>query len=849
MSRALAVTVFGLLVVSFAPLARAQVPDPEARPTRGVHVAGATRAGDADATSLSSNPAQLGLLPAGGLALAQDYGARGALLAGRGSALFLGGPALHGGLALSLAYVGDSEAWGVERHGIFALGYALRFGDATAFGASWTHVWGSRWGGTDTFDLGLSRRFGRWAAVGLVVEDVGEPTSSASSARAGATLPRLWAGELVARPLGTDRLELAVGASHVEGEPWRWLVPRARLGARLASGLRAFAAAATLPRGSQLALASGADYQAELGLAFDLDHFGVTASGRAAFPGAGGGDAAGDGALVLRFEGLRRAPLVARANVVRVRLEHLESDRAYVATVRRLRALAGDPNAAAVVLHVETEGLGLGRVEELRDLVAGLRARGKKVFAYGAFPATRDYYLATACDAIFMHPAGALALTGFAQSVTFYKRALDTLGVHVDLVRIAEYKGAMEPFVFEEQTAPVKANRNDLLDDVFRRLLATLARARAASGPRDEAAARALVDRGLFTPEEARAAGLVDAVADDDELEKVLARALGRDQVAIRDADAAPLDEAWPSRRVAVVFAEGTIVDGASHRLFGGAVAGSDSIVAALEACRQDGSVRAVVLRVNSPGGSAYASDVIAREIVKVRKAGKPVIVSMGDIAASGGYYIAAPGDAIFAEPSTLSGSIGIFSYKVDAQKLLGTLGVGVETYRRGEHADYMSPFRPWTPAEVKIAQEKIRHLYDLFLTTIVDGRKSHGLDTRDKVDALGRGHIWTGAEAQARGLVDRLGGVSDALDLAATLGHVPTNRDGFPNMTILPPETGGLIGQLRNLGLVASDDDETALHDHLRALAGPALKLLAPLLLNGGEGTLARVPYEIELR
>jgi protease-4 len=326
--------------------------------------------------------------------------------------------------------------------------------------------------------------------------------------------------------------------------------------------------------------------------------------------------------------------------------------------------------------------------------------------------------------------------------------------------------------------------------------------------------------------------------------------ALGRPHVTVPDADPAARPDAWPSRRVAVVFAEGTIVDGSSRRMpFGfGAVAGSDSIVEALEACRKDGSVGAVVLRVNSPGGSAFASDVIAREIVKVRKAGKPVVVSMGDIAASGGYYIAAPGDAIFAEPSTVSGSIGIFSYKVDAQKLLGTLGVGVETYRRGEHADYMSPYRPWTPEEVKIAEAKIRHLYDLFLSTVAEGRKARGL-TRERVDELGRGHIWTGAEAQAHGLVDRLGGISDALDLAATLGHVPVARDGLPAVTNLPPESGGLLGQLRSLGLANDETDASFLRARLESLGAPILRLLAPLLFNGPEGTLARAPYEIELR
>jgi protease-4 len=260
--------------------------------------------------------------------------------------------------------------------------------------------------------------------------------------------------------------------------------------------------------------------------------------------------------------------------------------------------------------------------------------------------------------------------------------------------------------------------------------------------------------------------------------------------------------------------------------------------------------VAAVVLRVNSPGGSAFASDVVARAIGKLRKAGKPVVVSMGDIAASGGYYISAPADVIFAEPSTLSGSIGIFGYKVDVRKLMGTLGVSTETYRRGLHADYLSPYRPWTDEEIKIAAEKIRHFYELFLTTVVDGRRAQGL-TRARVDEIGRGHVWTGAQARSLGLVDRTGGVTDAIDLAAQLGHVPFNRDGLPPLMVLPRPAGGLFHLLTSR---SEDDDEaeaaSALRETLsRSGAAAALRLLAPFLLGNGTGIEARLPYDLEIR
>jgi protease-4 len=851
-----------LALVTLAGDARAQLTsDPEARPTRGAHIAGASRAGDADPTHVQENPAQLGLLPAGGLSVAADVWSDKAPLPGRGGGLFAATPFLHGGVGFGLSYVGATPLLGVEAHTTMQLGYGLALGKAAALGVSWVHVWGSRFAGTNSFDLAASARLARYAALGLVVEDVGAPTPNAPAisipamaAIAPPSLPRLWAAELALRPLGTERLEIAVGASHVEGEPWRWIAPRARVGAVLTPGLRLYALGATLPRGTQYAFASGADYQVEVGLAFDLEHLGLTAGGRAGFPGTGGGEAGAGAALLLRVEGQRRAPLVAPAYVARLDLEHVSGDAAFIELVRRLRALEVDRSVAAVLLHVDDLPLGLGRIEELRDLVLGLRARGKRVFAYGSFPSTRDYYLATACDAIVLHPAGELSLTGFSQTVTFYKRAMDTLGVNVDLVRIGEFKGAMEPYVFNEQSAPVRANKNDLLDDVFHRFLTSVARARTGGGRAlDEARVRILVDRGLFTPYEAQLVGLVDAVKDDEELEAWVRQSLGRSSIAIQEPDSSPLAEAWPSRRVAVVLVDGAIVDGKSRRFpFVEDLAGSDTLVQALEECRRDSSVRAVVLRVNSPGGSAFASDVIARVIGKLRRAGKPVVVSMGDIAASGGYYISAPADAIFAEPSTLSGSIGIFGYKVDVRKLLATLGLGVETNRRGAHSDYLSPYRPWTDEEIKIAAEKIRHFYELFLGTVAEGRRARGL-TRARVDEIGRGHVWTGAEAQGLGLVDQMGGVAAAIDLAARMGRVPVERSGLPALAILPRPQGGLLERLVGLGsseTASASDVEQHITARLAAAGvSSALRLLAPLLLGDGTGIEARVPYDLDIR
>jgi protease-4 len=809
--------------------------DADARPTRGVFVTGGGRTGDADATALELNPGALGLVPATSFALAADIWGENTPLPGRGAGFFLGGPVIaHSALGVGLQFVGSSPAVGVQSHTKFQLGYALRFGRNAGLGLTWAHLWRSAADGVDTFDIGLSLRPLRYVALGAVVEDVGDPRG----------LPRLWAGELVLRPLGTDRLEIAAGASHVQDQPWSHVSPRGRLAALLVDGLRLYAEGESVARASATAFESHADYRFSVGLAIDIDHVGLTAAAHVGVPGVG--DNGAGAATVLRVSGERRAPVLSPAVVARVSLDGVHTDRDYLELVRRLRAMAADRDVAAVLLKIENLELGPGRIEEVRDLVAALRARGKRVFAYAPFPSTRDYYLATACDTIVLHPAGELSLNGLSQTVTFYKGALDRFGVNVDLVRIAEFKGAMEPFVMTEHSAPVRANKNEVLDDVFRRIVAAVASARSRAGRAiSEADVRALVDRGLFTPAEAQVAGLVDAIKSEAELEDYLRQALGGRRILLRDPDPGPTHpRAWPSRRVAVVLVDGAIVDGPSQQFPFGveSLAGSDTLLEALEECRRDPSVGAVVLRVNSPGGSAFASDVIARAIGVLRKAGKPVVVSMGDVAASGGYYIAAPADAIFAEPSTISGSIGIFAYKVDVRRLMGMLGLSSEVFRRGAHADYLSPYRPWTDAEIKIVADKIKHFYGMFLDTVAEGRRARGI-TLARADELGRGRIYSGAAAMGLGLVDQMGGLGAAIDRAARLGGAPLGADELPEIKVLPRSPPSALQKLVGL---AGETERIDPPPGMRA----AFRLLAPLLFGGGAGGVqARMPYDLDIR
>ena len=829
--------------------ARAQLSDPEFRPTRGPQITDARRAGDADATAVELNPAQLGLLTGGSLELVASGGTQASAAASRnrrGAGLYWGAT-IFGPNAIGAALTGVSDSGYGIGHTTLRLAYALRLGRGMALGAAWGHIWGGPFAGADTFDIGLSIRAGRWAALGVTVEDGWQPNS----------LPRLWNAELALRPIGTDRLEIALGAAHANGDQWKLFVPRARVSVTLVEGLRLYAEGERVPAGTAVAFEGGADSRVGVGMALDFGRAGGAIGVYGRFPdiGSAGGSVAG------RFHvtGERGPELVGPAYVVRVSLEGVDDDRAFVGLVRQLRALAADKPVAAVLFKIEKTELGTARIEELRQLMEFLRSHGKRVFAYAPSPSMKEYYLASAADAIVLHPAGELALNGLSQTVTFYKGAMDRIGVQVDLVRIGAFKGAMEPYVLTEQSPDVRANKALLLDDVFNRMTTAIAADRTRAGKRLSAGdLRTLIDRGLFTPPQAQAAGLIEGIADQGELEMVIARAMGRPNVGITELEKAPVAPgAWPGRRIAVVLVDGAIVDGPSQELpFGlASMAGSDTLLAALEECKGDPTVGAVVLRVNSPGGSAFASDVIARAVVKIREAGKPVIVSMGDTAASGGYYMAAPADVIFADPSTITGSIGIFAMKVNGAKLVNMLGINVETNRRGAHADYLSPYRPWTDAELKMVMEKMRYLYGTFIETVAAGRASRGL-TVAKVDELGRGQVWTGALAQSVGLVDKLGGLGDAIDEAVRRSGVPVGRDKVPEIHVLPRAPLGFVRKL-----VSGADEALGggpapaanvklgpaalLTPELRA----ALRFVAPTLLGGGSGYQARMPYDIDIR
>jgi protease-4 len=435
----------------------------------------------------------------------------------------------------------------------------------------------------------------------------------------------------------------------------------------------------------------------------------------------------------------------------------------YGGLLLRLGAVRADPEVAAVVLVIDDLPLGGGRVEELRAAMTRIKQQ-KPVLAYVRGGGTREYWLATAATAIATAPGATLDITGIGSSALFFRDAFARAGIAFEVVAAGSYKSAPEPLVRTEASPAAREATNALLDDVFGRIVADVAEARHLSADQ----VRALVDRGLFGAAEAKEAGLVDALVWPDELQAWASAVSGR-RVRLGgsyEPEPTRAAERWGRPPVIeVVRVEGAIVAGKSRRAPVGdeALAGARTIAAQIRHAADDREVKAIVLRVDSPGGDGFASDLIWREVVRARER-KPVIASMGDLAASGGYLAAAGADVIVAEPSTLTGSIGVFIVKPDLSGLLSKLSIGREGYARGQNAEIASVTRAWTVAERVAVEKQIDGFYRIFVARVAEGRRL----SPDAVEAVAQGRVWTGRQALERGLVDVLGSLEDALAIAS---------------------------------------------------------------------------------
>ena len=436
--------------------------------------------------------------------------------------------------------------------------------------------------------------------------------------------------------------------------------------------------------------------------------------------------------------------------------------------VGTLRKAAADDRIRAVVLAPSPQPLQWGMAQELRGAVAAFRESGKRIVAYLEYGGSQAYYLAAACDEVFLAPTSTLDLVGVAWYELFARDALDKIGAYPDMLHAGDFKTAANLYTEQTFTPEHREMTEALTRDFFDQLALGVARGRRML----IGDVHALIDDGPFLPGDALARGLVDGLLYEDELLERLAD--GDEPLEpLSLADYRRVDPAslglGDGPRLAVVHVTGAIVHGRSA----GGTAGAATLMEAVRAAREDEDVEAIVVRINSPGGGAIASDLIWREIVLAGEE-KPVVASMSDLAASGGYYVAMPADVIVAQPGTLTGSIGVVGGKLALGGAFDKLGVAVEEVSAGRMAGINSIVNPYSDAGRERVQQIIDAFYEEFLARAAEGR---GM-TRDAVHAVGQGRVWTGRQARDLGLVDELGGMDAAVAAAKRLAGIEADRE-----------------------------------------------------------------------
>lgn len=490
---------------------------------------------------------------------------------------------------------------------------------------------------------------------------------------------------------------------------------------------------------------------------------------------------------------------------------------------------AEDPRVAGLIARVQLGASPSAAVQELREAIVAFTAAKPSLAWAETYPGTLSYYLASAFGEVWMQPAGSVGLIGFASNATFLRDAFDKAGIEAQFVARGEYKSAANRFTEYGFTEAHREAVTRMLESLQEQVWEAVARSRKL----DAGVLDALADRAPLLREVAVSSGLVDRIGFRDEAYARIAELVGVQDVSedntpprlylSRYAGAArsrltPPVPSVPGRRpkpkVAVINIDGTIVDGRGGPQFlpfGASTVGSDTIAPALREAAADDSVSAIVLRVNSPGGSVTASETLWREVKRARKRGKPVVASMGAVAASGGYYIAVAADAIVASPATITGSIGVITGKLVIRDLLERLGVGLDSVRTNANADAWSIETPFTPEQRAHREAEADLVYADFLERVADGRNL----TTEAVDRVARGRVWTGADARERGLVDELGGLRTALRRAKILAGLDEDAD----VRVVTYPGGSLLDMLRPRA--SSQPAAASVPDALGALLG----------------------------
>lgn len=454
----------------------------------------------------------------------------------------------------------------------------------------------------------------------------------------------------------------------------------------------------------------------------------------------------------------------------------------------QFRKAKTDKRIRAILLDVDASETGWAKAEELRAAIEDFRTSGKPVYAYMEMGFNKDYYVASACDKIYMPPPGELFVTGLAADVMFFRGSLDKLGIYPDLYQIGKYKSAGDMFTQKEMTKDHRDVVNSLLDDMYGRLVDGIAKARGKSA--DDV--KKLIDNAPYNARQAKDVGLIDGAMYREEIEKELKQRLGYaekdDLRLVKASDYRKISQESlglnKGEKIAIVYASGDIMSGSSQfGTDGQEVIGSESLVRLLNEVRDDKTIKAVVLRIDSPGGEGLASDIIWRGIESL-KAKKPVVVSMSDVAASGGYYIACNANKIVAQPSTITGSIGVVGGKPVVKGFYDWIGVSNEYVLRGTNAGIFRESEKFTDSERAKFQEFLKTTYDDFTDKVAKGRSKD----QAYIDSIGQGRVWTGRQGKENGLVDEYGGLDKAIEIAKQLANIPADKGVNRVIRPIPP-------------------------------------------------------------
>ncbi|HEY0763794.1 MAG TPA: signal peptide peptidase SppA [Pyrinomonadaceae bacterium] len=525
-------------------------------------------------------------------------------------------------------------------------------------------------------------------------------------------------------------------------------------------------------------------------------------------------------------------------------------DQSLTGLVMQFKKAKVDTRIKGILLDINLSGVGWGKAEELRDAITDFRSSGKPVYAYIEFGLNKEYYIATACDKIVVPPPGELFINGLAADVMFFRGSLDKLGIYPDIFQIGKYKSAGDMFTQKQMTEAHRQYINELLDDLYGRYVTKIAEARHKTP--DEV--KALIDNAPYSAAKAKEAGLIDEALYRDDVEKEFKKRLGykdTDQfVPVRGADYRDVSPESlglnKGERIAVIYASGDIGSGSSANSPSGEQSiGSDTLVKALNDAAADKTLKAIVLRVDSPGGSGLASDVIWHAVEAANKQ-KPVVVSMSDVAASGGYYISASAAKIIAQPSTITGSIGVVAGKPVMRGFYDWLGISNEYVLRGKTAGMFRETEKFSDEERAKFEDWIKTTYyQDFVPKVAAGRHKDA----QFIDSVGQGRVWTGAQAKDHGLVDDFGGLDKAIEVAKELAKIPADK-GVERVILPYPTT--FLQELLSGGTDNSNTQVAQQRAVYAALPEDARRALRYMQLmdkmKNGESMLL-MPYDLRIK